>query len=149
MSANVSKKEIPALESWSLHRQTSRATAPLIPKLLPPRADRIAAGIVSLGYEKENRQETHIHSARRFGRSGGAGRRRSHAPADPEAEFDNRLRRSSLAISFGGSGKEPSRMQVHIKSEATPIPEGLSRTIDKYNKIILPYNAPSGGKEER
>ncbi|MDE6499718.1 MAG: hypothetical protein K2K83_03325 [Rikenella sp.] len=112
-------------------------------------SDRIAAGIVSLGYEKENRQETHIHSARRFGRSGGAGRRRSHAPADPEAEFDNRLRRSSLAISFGGSGKEPSRMQVHIKSEATPIPEGLSRTIDKYNKIILPYNAPSGGKEER
>lgn len=68
---------------------------------------------------------------------------------DAEAEFDNRLRRSSLAISFGGSGKEPSRMQVHIKFEATPIPEGLSRTIDEYNKIILPYNAPSGGKEER
>lgn len=30
-------------------------------------------------------------------------------------------------------------MQVRIKFEAKPIPEGLSRTIDEYDKTIMPF----------
>lgn len=58
---------------------------------------------------------------------------------DAAADFDNRLKRSSLEISFDG-GKELSRMQVHIKFEARPVPEGLSRVIDEYDKTIMPFN---------
>ncbi len=54
-----------------------------------------------------------------------------------EAEFDNRLKRSSLEISFDGQ-KDLSRMQVRIKFEAKPIPEGLARVIDEYDKTIAP-----------
>lgn len=57
---------------------------------------------------------------------------------DEHAAFDNRLKRSSLEISFDGR-KNPSRMQVHIKFEANPIPEGLSRVIDEYDKTIMPF----------
>ncbi len=60
---------------------------------------------------------------------------------DAEANFDNRLRRSSLEVSFGGNGNDASRMQVHVKFEARPIPEGLSRLIDEYDKTILTYNS--------
>lgn len=55
------------------------------------------------------------------------------------ASFDNRLKRTSLEISFDGK-KDLSRMQVHIKFEAKPIPEGLSRVIDEYDKTILPFS---------
>lgn len=48
------------------------------------------------------------------------------------------LERSSLEISFDGKA-DASRMQVHIEFEAHPIPEGLSRVIDEYNKIIMPF----------
>lgn len=54
------------------------------------------------------------------------------------AEFNNRLKRSSLEISFEGK-KDASRMQVHIKFESKPIPEGLSRIIDEYDKTIMPF----------
>ena len=57
---------------------------------------------------------------------------------DQQAAFDNRLKRSSLEISFDGQ-KDLSRMQVRIKFEAKPIPEGLSRTIDEYDKTIMPF----------
>ncbi|WP_346693098.1 DUF2589 domain-containing protein [uncultured Alistipes sp.] len=57
---------------------------------------------------------------------------------DQQAVFDNRLKRSSLEISFDGQ-KDLSRMQVRIKFEAKPIPEGLSRTIDEYDKTIMPF----------
>lgn len=54
------------------------------------------------------------------------------------AHFDNRLKRSNLEISFDGK-KDTSRMQVHIKFESKPIPEGLSRIIDEYDKTITPF----------
>lgn len=52
--------------------------------------------------------------------------------------FNNRLRRSNLEISFDGS-KDTSRMEVRIKFEAKPIPEGLARIIDEYDKTIMPF----------
>lgn len=55
------------------------------------------------------------------------------------AHFDNRLKRSNLEISFDGK-KDTSRMQVHIKFESKPIPEGLSRIIDEYDKTIMPFS---------
>lgn len=64
---------------------------------------------------------------------------------DESASFDNRLRRSSLEISFDGK-KDLSRMQVHIKFEARPIPEGLSRTIDEYDKTIMPFGQNGSGE---
>ncbi len=36
-------------------------------------------------------------------------------------------------------------MNVKIKFESTPIPEGLSRIIDEYDKTIMPFDRP---KEE-
>ncbi|MCX4262171.1 MAG: DUF2589 domain-containing protein [Alistipes sp.] len=56
---------------------------------------------------------------------------------DDAIDFDNRLKRSSLEISFDGKS-DLSRMQVHIKFEAKPVPEGLSRVIDEYDKTIMP-----------
>lgn len=55
-----------------------------------------------------------------------------------KTSFDNRLKRTSLEISFDGP-KDVSRMQIHIKFEAQPIPEGLSRIIDEYDKTIMPF----------
>lgn len=63
---------------------------------------------------------------------------RGFQAGDAAADFDNRLKRSSLEISFDGK-KDLSRMQVHIKFEAKPIPEGLSRVIDEYDKTIVPF----------
>lgn len=57
---------------------------------------------------------------------------------DDSADFNNRLKRSNLEISFDGK-KDSSRMQVHIKFESKPIPEGLSRIIDEYDKTITPF----------
>lgn len=56
------------------------------------------------------------------------------------ANFDNRLKRSNLEISFDGK-KDASRMQVRIKFESKPIPEGLARIIDEYDKTIVPFTA--------
>lgn len=53
--------------------------------------------------------------------------------------FDNRLKRSNLEISFDGNKDNASRMQVKIKFESKPIPEGLSRIIDEYDKTIAPF----------
>lgn len=58
---------------------------------------------------------------------------------EAEAHFDNRIKRSNLEISFDGNKNDASRMNVHIKFEAKPIPEGLSRIIDEYDKTISPY----------
>lgn len=57
------------------------------------------------------------------------------------------LKRSSLEISFDGK-KDASRMQVHIKFELHPIPEGLSRIIDEYDKPIMPFQKPAMPIEE-
>lgn len=56
--------------------------------------------------------------------------------------YTNGLERSSLEISFDGA-KDASRMQVHIKFETQPIPEGLSRIIDEYDKTIMPFDKAS------
>ncbi len=61
---------------------------------------------------------------------------------EKSAHFDNGLKRSSLEISFDGK-KDLSRMQVHIKFEAKPIPEGFSRIIDEYDKTIMPFTQDS------
>lgn len=52
-------------------------------------------------------------------------------------DYCNGLERSSLAITFYGK-KANSRMNVRIKFESQPIPEGLARVIDEYDKTILP-----------
>ncbi|MDR0954004.1 MAG: DUF2589 domain-containing protein [Rikenellaceae bacterium] len=54
---------------------------------------------------------------------------------DKPHPFNNHIDRSSLQVSFGGK-KNLSTMNVKIKFESTPIPEGLSRIIDEYDKTI-------------
>ena len=39
-------------------------------------------------------------------------------------------------------------MHVKIKFEATPIPEGLSRIVDEYDKTIATYELRNGGNNE-
>ncbi len=58
-----------------------------------------------------------------------------------EAKFNNGLKRSNLEISFDGNKDNASRMQVKIKFESKPIPEGLARIIDEYDKTIAPFTA--------
>ncbi len=57
-----------------------------------------------------------------------------------ETKFYSGLKRSNLEISFDGKKDNASRMQVHVKFESKPIPEGLSRIIDEYDKTISPFN---------
>ncbi|MDR0907132.1 MAG: DUF2589 domain-containing protein [Rikenellaceae bacterium] len=54
---------------------------------------------------------------------------------DEPQSFNSGIDRSSLQVSFGGK-KNLSTMNVKIKFEAAPIPEGLSRIIDEYDKTI-------------
>ncbi|MDR2907428.1 MAG: DUF2589 domain-containing protein [Bacteroidales bacterium] len=56
---------------------------------------------------------------------------------DTQQAFNTGVNRSSLEVSFGGK-QNLSTMNVKIKFESTPIPEGLSRIIDEYDKTILP-----------
>lgn len=56
-----------------------------------------------------------------------------------EIKFYNGLKRSNLEISFDGNKDNASRMQVKIKFESKPIPEGLARIIDEYDKTISPF----------
>lgn len=53
--------------------------------------------------------------------------------------FNSGVERSSLAVSFGGK-KDMSTMHVKIKFQANPIPEGLARIIEEYDKTIMPYD---------
>ena len=66
---------------------------------------------------------------------------------DKTVEFDNRLKRSKLEVSFDGKN-DHSSMHVKIKFEATPIPEGLSRIVDEYDKTIATYELRNGGNNE-
>lgn len=63
-----------------------------------------------------------------------------------EVSFDNRLKRSKLEVSFDGRN-DNSSMHVKIKFEATPIPEGLSRVVDEYDKTISSYEIENEGIE--
>ena len=57
---------------------------------------------------------------------------------DKDVDFDNRLKRSKLEVSFDGRN-DNSSMHVKIKFEATPIPEGVSRIVDEYDKTIATF----------
>ncbi|WP_418991499.1 DUF2589 domain-containing protein [Alistipes sp.] len=57
------------------------------------------------------------------------------------ADFCNGLQRSSFEVNFAG-GKDHTQMHVKLKFESNPIPEGLSRIIDEYDKTILPAETP-------
>ena len=63
---------------------------------------------------------------------------------DKEVAFDNNLKRSKLEVSFDGKNDQSS-MHVKIKFEATPIPEGLSRIVDEYDKTIATYELRNNG----
>lgn len=65
---------------------------------------------------------------------------------DKDIDFDNRLKRSKLEVSFDGKNDQ-SRMHVKIKFEATPIPEGLSRVLDEYDKTIATFEPGENGQE--
>ncbi len=58
---------------------------------------------------------------------------------EKDVDFDNRLRRSKLEVSFDGKNNQ-SKMHVKIKFESTPIPEGLSRVVDEYDKTIATFD---------
>lgn len=60
---------------------------------------------------------------------------------DEEHAFNTGVERSCFEVSFGGK-KNLSTMNVKIKFEATPIPEGLSRVIEEYDKTIMPFDNP-------
>lgn len=64
---------------------------------------------------------------------------------EKEVSFDNRLKRSKLAVSFDGRN-DKSSMHVKIKFEATPIPEGLSRLVDEYDKTIATFEFSNNEK---
>lgn len=57
---------------------------------------------------------------------------------EKEVAFDNRLKRSKHEVSFDGKN-DHSSTHVKIKFEATPIPEGLSRVVDEYDKTISAF----------
>lgn len=67
-------------------------------------------------------------------------KQKSHSAGvvDEDDEFyADRIERSSLKVSFLG-GKSDSTMNVKIKFEAAPVPEGMSRIISEYDKVISP-----------
>lgn len=62
---------------------------------------------------------------------------------DEEHALNLGVERSSLEVAFAGK-KNMSTMNVKIKFESNPIPEGLSRVIEEYDKTIMPYeNIPA------
>jgi len=64
---------------------------------------------------------------------------------DEDAEYANNLKRTNLEVSFNGR-KEAPRMHVKIKFESKPVPEGLSRIIDEYDKTISPISTDEDEK---
>lgn len=48
------------------------------------------------------------------------------------------MARSMLGVSFTGDSNS-SNINVKVKFESAPIPEGMSRIIEEYDKVILPY----------
>ncbi|WP_418983187.1 DUF2589 domain-containing protein [Alistipes sp.] len=58
---------------------------------------------------------------------------------DEAYDLNMGVERSSLEVSFGGK-KNLSTMNVKIKFESHPIPEGLSRIIEEFDKTIIPYD---------
>ena len=56
-----------------------------------------------------------------------------------DVSLDTRVKRSNLEISFEGK-KERNRMHVRIRFESAPVPEGLTRIISEYDKMIDPID---------
>lgn len=57
-------------------------------------------------------------------------------------ELETYLERSALEVTFSGS-KDQSTMNVKVKFESAPIPEGMSRVVEEFDKKILPYEPQS------
>lgn len=58
--------------------------------------------------------------------------------AEEPKELETWLERSSLEVTFSGS-KDQTTMNVKVKFESCPIPEGMSRVVEEYDKKIMPY----------
>ena len=54
---------------------------------------------------------------------------------ETEEELRTWLERSSLEVSFTGS-KDSTTINVKVKFESSPIPEGLSRVVEEFDKKI-------------
>lgn len=119
------EKGIPLSKRLSIDDQTS-VDIPLISIVNP-----VAINIK----EVEMEFDVQINSAELKKKTPQAG----FSTGNKEEHFTNGLERSSLEVSFGGK-KNSSTMNVKIKFESHPIPEGLSRIIDEYNKTILPFD---------
>lgn len=61
---------------------------------------------------------------------------------ETEEELRTWLERSSLEVSFTGS-KDSTTINVKVKFESSPIPEGLSRVVEEFDKKIIPYEQHS------
>jgi hypothetical protein len=57
---------------------------------------------------------------------------------DKPEELETWLERASLEVSFSGA-KDQTTMNVKVKFESSPIPEGMSRIVEEYDKKIIPY----------
>jgi hypothetical protein len=57
---------------------------------------------------------------------------------DKPEELETLLERSSLEVSFSGA-KDQTTVNVKVKFESSPIPEGMSRIVEEYDKKIIPY----------
>ena len=57
---------------------------------------------------------------------------------EPDA-LEISMERSNLEISFGGT-PDSSTMKVKIKFRSAPVPEGLARVIEEYDKTIMPFD---------
>jgi hypothetical protein len=58
---------------------------------------------------------------------------------DKVEDLNLSIARSNLEISFTGA-PDQSTMKVKIKFESAPVPEGLARVIEEYDKTIMPFN---------
>lgn len=57
-------------------------------------------------------------------------------------ELETWLERSSLEVTFNGS-KDQTTMNVKVKFESSPIPEGMSRIVEEFDKKIIPHESPT------
>jgi len=58
-------------------------------------------------------------------------------------ELKTWLERSSLEVSFNG-GKGQTAMNIKVKFKSSPIPEGMSRVVEEYDKRINPFDIATG-----
>jgi len=66
---------------------------------------------------------------------------------EEKKSLDISLERSNLEISFNGTADQ-NTMKVKIKFESAPVPEGLSRVIEEYDKTIVPFENDDDDKKK-